>query len=218
MTWLVDLVARALPLLVQGLAITLFLGITSFAAGAVLGLLLALARLSTRRWLRTLAVAYVSIFRGTPMLVQILLIYFGLPQLGIVLEPIPSALLALSLNAASYLSENFRSGILGVERGQREAASAIGMTYVQALRRIILPQALRIATPAVGNRFVALMKDTSLASVVTVVDLTRVAEQVGSATFRYIEMFVIVALVYWVVNTVLSVGQESLERRMARAY
>lgn len=218
MTWLMDLIARALPLLVQGLAITLFLGITSFAAGAVLGLLLALARLSTRRWLRTLAVAYVSIFRGTPMLVQILLIYFGLPQLGIVLEPIPSALLALSLNAASYLSENFRSGILGVERGQREAASAIGMTYVQALRRIILPQALRIATPAVGNRFVALMKDTSLASVVTVVDLTRVAEQVGSATFRYIEMFVIVALVYWIVNTVLSVGQESLERRMARAY
>ena len=218
MTWLMDLIARALPLLVQGLAITLFLGITSFAAGAVLGLLLALARLSTRRWLRTLAVAYVSIFRGTPMLVQILLIYFGLPQLGIVLEPIPSALLALSLNAASYLSENFRSGILGVERGQREAASAIGMTYVQALRRIILPQALRIATPAVGNRFVALMKDTSLASVVPVVDLTRVADQVGSATFRYIEMFVIVALVYWIVNTVLSVGQESLERRMARAY
>jgi cystine transport system permease protein len=215
---MLELIERSLPLLVQGLLITLLLGLTSFALGAVVGLGLALARISTNAWLRMLAVGYVSVFRGTPMLVQILLIYFGLPQIGITLEPIPSAILALSLNAASYLSENFRSGILGVERGQREAASAIGMTYIQALRRIILPQALRIATPTVGNRFIALMKDTSLASVVTVVELTRVAERVGSATFRYIEMFVIVALVYWFINTVLSVGQETLERRMARAY
>jgi cystine transport system permease protein len=213
-----DLIGRSLPLLIQGLGITLLLGLTSFALGAVLGLGIALARISTNAWLRSLAVVYVSVFRGTPMLVQILLIYFGLPQIGITLEPIPSAIAALSLNAASYLSENFRSGILGVEKGQREAASAIGMSYVQALRRIILPQALRIATPTVGNRFIALMKDTSLASVVTVVELTRVAERVGSAPFRYIEMFVIVALVYWLVNTVLSVGQETLERRLARAY
>jgi cystine transport system permease protein len=213
-----DLIARALPLLAQGLAITLFLGLLSFTIGAVLGLALALARISTRRALRWLAVAYVSVFRGTPMLVQLLLIYYGLPQLGITLEPIPSAIIALSLNAGSYLSENFRSGILGVERGQREAAYAIGMSYAQALRRIILPQAGRIALPSLGNRLIALMKDTSLASVVTVVELTRVAERVGSATFRYIEMFVIVAVVYWIVNSILSLGQESLERRLGRAY
>lgn len=213
-----DLLTRALPHLADALAVTLLLGLTSFAIGLVLGLFLALARLSTVRALRMVAVAYVSVFRGTPLLVQILLIYFGLPQVGVVMEPIPSAILALSLNAASYLSENFRSGILAVEKGQREAAYSTGMTYAQALRRIILPQALRIAIPPVGNRLIALMKDTSLASVVTVVELTRVAEQIGSATFRYLEMFVIVAIVYWLANNLLSAGQEVLERRLARAY
>lgn len=213
-----DLLNRALPLLAQGLVVTVTLGVTSFAIGCVLGLAVALARLSTVGPLRLSAVGFVSVFRGTPMLVQLMLIYFGLPQLGLVIEPIPSAILALSLNAASYLSENFRAGIVAVERGQREAAFALGMSYAQALRRIILPQAFRIAVPPVGNRFIALMKDTSLASVVTVVELTRVAERVGSSTFRYMEMFIIVAIVYWLVNSVLSIGQEAVERRLARAY
>lgn len=213
-----DLVQRSLPLLVQGLGITLFLGIVSFVLGSMLGLLIALARLSRIRPLRWLAVGYVSIFRGTPLLIQILLIYFGLPQVGIRLEPIPSAILALSLHAAAYLSENFRSGIMSVEKGQWEAAFALGMPYHQAFRRIVVPQAARIAIPPVGSRFIALMKDTSLASVVTVVELTRVAERVGSSTFRYIQMFIIVAIVYWMVNTTLSLGQEVLERRLGRAY
>ena len=212
------LLERALPQLVDGVRITLLLGSTSFVIGAALGLVVALARVSTSRPLRLLAVTYVSIFRSTPLLVQILLIYFGLPQLGVTIEAIPAAILALSLNAASYLSENFRAGILGVDQGQREAASSLGMGYGQALRRVILPQAIRIALPGVGNRLIALMKDTSLASVVTVVELTRVAERVGSATFQYMEMFIIVAAIYWAVNTVLAVGQEALERRLARAY
>jgi len=213
-----SLLERALPQLVEGVRITLLLGVVSFAIGAVLGLALALARVGSIRPLRLVAVAYVSVFRGTPLLVQILLIYFGLPQLGMTIEAIPAAILALSLNAASYLSENFRAGLLGVDQGQREAAASLGMGYGQALRRVILPQAIRIALPGVGNRLIALMKDTSLASVVTVVELTRVAERVGSATFRYMEMFLIVAAIYWAVNTVLSVGQEALERRLARAY
>lgn len=213
-----DLIVRAYPLLVEGLTVTIFLGTTSFALGSAIGLLVALARLSGIPPLTAFAVVYLSIFRGTPMLVQILLIYFGLPQLGISLDPIPSAIIALSLGVASYQSENFRSGILGVEKGQREAALSIGMTYWQAMRRIVFPQALRIATPTIGNRFIALMKDTSLASVVTVVELTRVAERIGSATFRYLEMFVIIAAIYWAISTVLSIGQETLERRMARAF
>lgn len=213
-----DLVQRALPLLIEGTIVTLVLGISSFVLGCTLGLAIALARLSSIGLLRKSAFVYVSIFRGTPLLVQILLIYFGLPQFGVVLEPIPSAILALTLNVASYLSENFRAGIVAVDRGQREAALSIGMTYPQALRRIILPQAIRIVTPPVGNRLIGLMKDTSLASVVTVVELTRVAERVGSSTFRYIEMFAIVAVIYWVINTGLSIGQEALERRTARAY
>lgn len=213
-----DLFVRAAPLLAEGVVVTIFLGTTSFALGSFIGLLVALARLSGIAPLTWFAVLYLSIFRGTPMLVQILLIYFGLPQLGITLDPIPSAIIALSLGVASYQSENFRSGILSVEKGQREAALSIGMTGWQALRRIIFPQALRIATPTIGNRFIALMKDTSLASVVTVVELTRVAERIGSATFRYLEMFVIIAAIYWAISTVLSIGQETLERRMARAF
>lgn len=213
-----SLLERALPQLVEGVRITLLLGVASFAIGAVLGLALALARVGSIRPLRLVAVTYVSVFRGTPLLVQILLIYFGLPQLGMTIEAIPAAILALSLNAASYLSENFRAGLLGVDQGQREAAASLGMGYAQALRRVILPQAVRIALPGVGNRLIALMKDTSLASVVTVVELTRVAERVGSATFRYMEMFLVVAAIYWAVNTLLAVGQEALERRLARAY
>lgn len=213
-----ELFVRAYPFLLEGLVVTVVLGITSFSIGSAIGLAVALARLSSVRVLRALALTYLSVIRGTPMLVQILLVYFGLPQLGITLEPIPSAIIALSLNVGSYQSENFRSGILGVDRGQREAAFSVGMSYWQALRRIIFPQALRIALPTIGNRFIALMKDTSLASVVTVVELTRVAERIGSATFRYMEMFVMVAAVYWLLNSLLSIGQGMLEKRLARAY
>lgn len=213
-----DLFLRSYPLLLEGLAVTVILGVSSFVLGSLLGLALALARLSSVVILKAVALAYVSVFRGTPMLVQILLIYFGLPQVGIVLDPVPSAIIALSLNVASYQSENFRSGILGVDRGQREAALSIGMTYWQVLRRIIFPQALRIAAPTISNRFIAIMKDTSLASVVTVVELTRVAERIGSSTFRYMEMFVIIAIIYWLLNGVLLVGQNALERRLERAY
>ncbi len=213
-----ELFLRAYPFLLEGLLVTVVLGVSSFTIGSVIGLATALARLSSIAALRALAIAYLSVFRGTPMLVQLLLIYFGLPQFGITLEPIPSAIIALSLNVGSYQSENFRSGILGVDRGQREAAFSIGMTGWQALRRIIFPQALRIAAPTIGNRFIALMKDTSLASVVTVVELTRIAERIGSSTFRYMEMFVMVAAVYWLLNSALSLGQAALERRLARAY
>lgn len=213
-----DLVERALPLLGQATLITLYLGVTSFVIGCVIGLAVALARLSTNRVARWLAVAYVSVVRGTPLLIQLLLIYFGLPQLGLVIAPIPAAIAALSINGAAYLSENFRAGVLAVDPGQREAAHSLSMTYGQTLRRVVLPQATRIAVPPVGSRFIAIMKDTSLASVITVVELTRVANTVGSATFRYIEAFLVVAVVFWLINSIFSIGQELLERRLARPY
>lgn len=213
-----DLIDRTLPFLAQATALTLVLGISSFAIGCVVGLGVTLARLSGYRALRYLAVGYVSIVRGTPLLIQILLIYFGLPQLGVIVSPVLAAIIALSLNGSAYLSENFRAGILGVPRGQSEAAHSLSMGYTQTLRRVILPQATRIALPPVGSRFIAIMKDTSLASVITVYELTRLANQVGSATFRYIEMFVLIAAVYWAINATFSAGQELLERRLARPY
>lgn len=213
-----DLFLRAAPTLVEALWVTIFLGLVSFAIGSTIGLFVALIRMSKLRVLKAIVVTYVSIFLGTPMLVQILLIYFGLPQIGIRIDPIPSGILALSLNVGAYQSENFRAGLLGVDHGQREAAYSIGMSYWQALRRILFPQALRIAAPPIGTRFIALMKDTSLVSVITVTELTRAAERVGSATFRYLEMYLIVAAVYWVLNFILSLGQAALERRLGRPY
>jgi cystine transport system permease protein len=197
---------------------TVFLGLSSFVLGSTLGLLVALARLSSIGLLRGLAFAYVSIFRGTPLLVQILLIYFGLPRYGITLDPVPAALMALTLFSAAYLSENFRSGINAVDRGQWEAAMSMGMGYWKAMTRVILPQGLRIAIPPVGSRMIALIKDTSLASTITVVELTRVADQVGASTFRYMEMFLMVGLIYWVINQILTIVQTLLENRISRRY
>ncbi len=213
-----DLINRALPLLWQGLLLTLLIGVASFVSACILGFMITLARLFGPRPLRYLAIIYISIVRGTPLLVQLLLIYYGLPQIGVRLEAIPSAILALALHTAAYLSEDFRAGFMSVDKGQWEAAFSIGMPMRMAIRRITLPQAVRIFTPAAGSRFISLIKETSLASVVTVVELTRIAEQVGSSTFRYMEMFLIVAFVYWMVNLLLSIGQAGLERRMGRAY
>ncbi|MBB3213085.1 cystine transport system permease protein [Herbaspirillum sp. Sphag1AN] len=213
-----DLFLRALPLLQKAVLITLGLGISAFFLGSILGMLIALARISAWRPLRWLAFSYVSIFRGTPLLIQILLIYFGLPNYGITLDPIPAALLALTLFSAAYLSENFRSGINAVDKGQWEAAWSMGLGYRKTLFRIILPQALRVAIAPLGSRLIALMKDTSLASTVTVVELTRVADQMGATTFRYMDMFIIVGTIYWLINQILTILQTWLEEKLSRRY
>ena len=213
---MLELFMRALPLLQNALLLTLLLSASSFVLGCVLGLFIALARISSFRVLRYAAFVYVSIFRGTPLLVQLLLIYFCLPRIGIVLEPVPSAIIALTLFSASYLSENFRSGINAVDKGQWEAGLSMGLSYRKLMQRIILPQGLVIAIPTVGSRLIALVKDTSLASTVTVVELTRVADQVGAATFRYMEMFLMVGAIYWIINQILTIVQTYLEERFAR--
>jgi cystine transport system permease protein len=215
---MLDLFLKSLPLLEQAVLVTLGLGLSSFVLGSILGMLIALARLAPWRPLRWLAFAYVSLFRGTPLLIQILLIYFGLPNYGITIDPIPAALLALTLFSAAYLSENFRSGINAVDKGQWEAAWAMGLGYRKTLTRIILPQGLRIAIPPVGSRLIALMKDTSLASTVTVVELTRVADQMGATTFRYMDMFIIVGSIYWIINQILTILQTWLEEKLSRRY
>ncbi|MFE9650376.1 amino acid ABC transporter permease [Streptomyces sp. NPDC006365] len=213
-----DLIAQDFPELLSAMGITLMLGVVSFVLGFALGALVGLARISRFRLLKGLAIAYVSVFRGTPLLIQIMLVYYGLPQIGIMIEPVPSAILALTVYAAAYLSENFRAGIIAVDHGQWEAAHSMGMPYWRMLRRIVAPQAVRVALPPIGSRFIALMKDTSLASAVTVVELTRAAESIGSSTFRYMEAFLVAGAAYWLINTLLSVGQGALERRLGRAY
>lgn len=213
-----ELFLRALPLLKQAILTTLALGALSFAIGAVLGLLIALARLSSLRLIRAIAFAYVSIFRGTPLLLQLLVVYFGLPSYGITLGPFAAATLALTLFVAAYLSEDFRGGLLAVDKGQWEAGMSLGMGYWKMQQRIILPQGLRIAVPPVSSRLIGLMKDTSLASSVTVVEMTRVANQVGAATFRYMDMFLIVGALYWAISQVLTIAQTYLEGVLVRRH
>lgn len=213
---LAKVIRECRPLLLPALGTTLLLGVSAFLLGSVLGILIALARLSAIRALRWLGFAYVSVFRGTPLLVQLLLVYFGLPQLGIQLGAVPAAILALTVFVAAYLSENFRAGILAIDKGQREAALSMGMGYWLMMRRVILPQGLRTALPSTGSRLVSLMKDTSLASVITVAELTRVADEVGAATFRYVEAFIVVGLIYWLLNQVLTIGQLAVEHRLSR--
>jgi len=213
-----ELFVRALPLLRLAIVTTLGLGFLSFAMGSVLGLLIALARISSVPFVRALAFIYVSIFRGTPLLLQLLVVYFGLPSYGITLSPFAAASVALTLFVAAYLSEDFRGGLLAVDRGQWEAGMSLGMGYWKMQQRIILPQGLKIAVPPVSSRLIGLMKDTSLASTVTVVEMTRVANQVGAATFRYMDMFLIVGALYWVISQTLTIVQTWLEGVLVRRY
>ena len=192
------------------------LTIFSFVFGMVLAVAAALARLSSIRVLDWIARAYISVIRGTPLLVQLFIVFFGLPQLGVDLDPYPAAIVALSLNVGGYAAEVVRAAILSVPRGQYEAATVIGMDYWQSMRRIVLPQAARIAVPPLGNTLLSLIKDTALASLVLVPELFREAQVTAAATTEYLPLYVMAALYFWVVCYLVSLAQGPLERRLSR--
>jgi polar amino acid transport system permease protein len=206
---------EAVPFILEGIPITLFLAVTSIFFATILAALGALGRLSRNPYLNGIASFYVSFFRGTPLLLQILFIFLALPQAGIVLPEIPTAIVALSLNYGSYMTEVFRSGIEAVPHGQTEAAESLGMTSRTTFRRIIAPQAFRIVTPAVGNDFVAMIKDSSLASVVGVQEVLWRAQTAGRPTFQSMQTLLVAAFIYWVLTILFSLFQNRLERRMA---
>ena len=212
-----DLVRSSLGPLFQGLVRgTLPLTAVSFTLGLALAVLVALMRLSGNRLLSAPARAYVSVIRGTPLLLQLFIIFFGLPSLGITLDPWPSAIIGLSLNVGAYASEAVRGAILAVPRGQWEAAMTVGMGRVTTLRRVVLPQAARIAVPSLSNTLISLVKDTSLVSVVLVTELLRQAQIIAGQTFEYFTLYSVAAVYYWVVCLVLSFGQTRLETRLSR--
>ncbi|PUA79289.1 ABC transporter substrate-binding protein/permease [Nocardioides currus] len=204
------------PMLKALVQYTITLSLLSMALGLVLALLVALARLSTRPWLHWPARAFISLIRGTPLLVQLFIVFYGLPQAGIKFESYPAAVLALSLNVAAYAAEIIRSSILSVPKGQSEAAATVGMGYALTMRRIVLPQAARTAVPPLSNTFISLVKDTSLASGILVADMFRVAQNYAGATTEYLPLYTLAALFYWIVCAVLSFGQSRLETRLER--
>lgn len=204
------------PLLIGAVAGTIPLTLLSFVLGLVIALLVALARLSKLKVLTWIAGIYISVIRGTPLLVQLYIIFYALPSLGLVIDPFPSAVIAFSLNVGGYAAEAIRGSILAIPRGQWEAASTIGLGYVLTLRRVILPQALRVAVPSLSNTFISLVKDTSLASSIMVTELLRRAQEIAAPSYEFLALYSLAALIYWLICSVLSFAQQRLERRLGR--
>lgn len=204
------------PILEGGLVYTIPLAVVSFIFGLVIALIMAVLRLSHVRLLQTIARVYISIIRGTPLLVQLSIIYFGLPDLGIEVSPFLGAIAALSLNVGGYAAETIRASILSVPKGQWEAGYTIGMNYFQTLHRIILPQAARVSVPPLSNTFISLVKDTSLASTVTVTELFRKAQEITATSYDFLLLYSEAALIYWIFCFFLSLLQGWVEARLDR--
>jgi len=204
------------PMLKATVTMTIPLTIISFSIGLVIALLVALARISSIRPLSVIARFYVSIIRGTPLLVQLFIVFYALPQFGVVLDPFPAAVIAFSLNVGGYAAEVIRSAILSIPKGQWEAAQTIGMGYTTTLQRIVLPQAARVAVPPLSNTLISLVKDTSLASTILVTELLRVAQLAAAPTFDFFALYSVAALYYWVICIFLSAIQGRLEARLDR--
>ena len=214
--WLQLMLDSFWPLLQAGVAFTVPLTILSFGGGLVVGFITALARLYGTSGIRNCARFYVWTIRGTPLLVQLFLIFYGLPSVGILLDAFPAALIGLILNVGAYMSETMRAAISSIPKGQWEASFSIGMGWTQALRRTILPQAARVATPSLANTFISLVKDTSMAAALTVPEMFHAAQQIAAVTYEPLILYSEVALIYLLFSSVLSALQVKLEKRLAR--
>ena len=197
--------------------VTLWISLVAMLLGLALGLALSLAQESRWRLLRWLAWTYLWLFRGTPVLLQIIFAFNVLPSFGIILSGPVCAILALGLHEAAYLAEIFRSGLAAVDTGQRDAARALGMSEWRVMRLVVLPQAVRLVIPPIGNQFIGMLKLSALISVIGVRDLLLAAEQSASATFRYLEALSAAAVYYLAFTTVLMALQRALERKLGRS-
>ncbi|WP_411267699.1 amino acid ABC transporter permease [Microbacterium oleivorans] len=199
-----------------GITVTIPLALISFAIGLVLAIAAALMRISGNRLLSGIARFYISAIRGTPLLVQIFVIFYGLPQIGVRIDAYLAAVIALSLNVGGYAAEVIRAAILSVPKGQWEAAFTVGLPRATALRRIILPQAARVSVPPLSNTFISLVKDTSLVASITVAEMFRVAQNIAAFSLDFLVIYIEAAFIYWLFCLVLSFGQDRIERRLDR--
>lgn len=203
---------------VQGAVLTLFVCFLGIVASTTLGFVAALGRLSGNGILFGVATFYISFFRGTPLLVQVFLIYLGLPQVGLVLDAIPSGVAALALCYGAYIAEIIRAGIQSIARGQWEAATALGLRPALIMRKIILPQAMRVIVPPTGSQFISMLKDSSLVSMMGVWELMFLARAYGRAEYRYIEMLLAAAVIYWVMSICFELIQTRIERYYGKGF
>lgn len=213
----VSVVFTNLPFLLLGAWDTLKLTFFSVLIGLILGTFIGMGRLSKIKFINIPSTVYVEFLRGTPLLVQISIVYFGLPQLGIQLQAYPAAIVALGLNSGAYIAEIVRAGIQSIPKGQYEAARSLGLTHWQTMRYIILPQAFKNILPALGNEFITLTKDSSLASVIGVTELMRRGQFVITRTFQTFSIYFGIALIYFIMTFTISRIVRYIEKRMAVA-
>lgn len=215
-TWMDIMQSSFMPMLKEAVFTTIPLTLITFIIGLILATLTALARISGSRILQWIARIYVSIIRGTPLLVQLFIIFYGLPTLNIEVEPYTATVVGFSLNVGAYASEIIRASILSIPKGQWEATYTIGMTYPQALKRVILPQATRVSIPPLSNTFISLVKDTSLASLILVTEMFRKAQEIAAMNYEFLIVYFEAGLIYWVICFLLSIVQQMLEKRSER--
>ncbi|GAB3400694.1 amino acid ABC transporter permease [Massilia agilis] len=215
---LFELLREAAPVMLTGAGYTLLFAVAAMLGGLVLGFPTAVMRIAPWAPLRWPASLYVSAMRGTPLLVQLFVIYYGLPSVGIEFTPVTAGILALSLNAGAYLSESLRGAIRSIGVGQWRASYSLGLTYGQALRYVVLPQALRVAVPSMSNTLISLIKDTSLVSVITMTELMLATKEVIATTFQPLPLYIAAACIYWVLSLVFEQVQRYAEQRLNRAH
>ena len=211
-----SVVLTKIPILLEGCVVTLQISFFALLLGMIFGIAGALCRISANRALNSLAFMYVWVIRGTPVMVQLFILYFGLPQLGIKLPSMVAGVLGLAINTGAYITEIIRAGIQAVDKGQMEAALSVGMSFRQAMVRIIGPQATKICIPPLVNQFIMTLKNSSIASLVTITELFRTGEQIIYTTFRSFEVYMAVAVLYLLMNSVFMIIADRLERKMAR--
>ena len=210
-----SLVTKFIPFMLKATVVTIELSVVSILIGLILGLFIALMKISSIKVLSFIADFYLWIIRGTPMLVQLFIVYFGLPQIGIELSPFVSSVIALGINSAAYIAEIYRGGIQSIPKGQVEAAESLGMKYPTIMKKIILPQAIRVSVPSLGNQAIMMLKDSSLASLVTVTELMMVSQRFASTNFAFIEFYVAAAGFYLIMTTLFTFILNKVEVRMS---
>ena len=195
---------------------TLKVSFVALLVGLCLGILICIIKISTIKVLKLFATIYVEVIRNTPILVQIMIIYFALPEIGISFSPFMSAIIALSLNSAAYVSEIFRAGILAIDKGQMEAGRSLGLSYFQTMKLIVLPQAFKNSLPALGNEFISLVKESSIVYFVGVADIMFAANTIKNATYQTFGPYLVAAFIYFVITSILSIFVKQLEKKLTK--
>jgi len=209
-----QLLIDSLPSLLSGLSVTIELAVISLILAVILGIILGIFSISTSKILKSIATAYIYLIRGTPLMIQALFLYFGVGQaLNIQFDPIVAGIITLTANAAAYMAEIFRGGIQAIDNGQMEASRSLGLSYFKTMRKVILPQAIKIMIPSILNQFIVTLKDTSILTVISVRELTESGKIIIARNYKSLEMYAIVACMYFIIITALTLVSSYIERR-----